>query len=661
MQFGADVCGDPEQAMSREWLETNGIGGFASSTIIGANTRRYHGLLVAALQPPSGRVVALSKLEESVTTPDGLIELSTNRYPGALHPKGYEALDSFNLDPLPRWVFRAGKYFIEKTLLLEYEKNTVWIRYRFLNSKKKPVKCPKGFHLSARPLFAFRDYHHLGRKNDCFYLPVGESGAGLYLKPYDCLAGMSANFCCGSFEAAPDWYYNFQYDVERERGLDFEEDLYSSGVLKAGEEFGEWVLRFSFESDSINPEEMAGEFEMLVGTELKRREGLLAGFEKADEPTRRLAVSADSFVVKRGISGKTVIAGYHWFTDWGRDTMISLPGLTLAAGRYEIARNILTTFARHIRYGLVPNRFPDDGETPSYNSVDAALWYALAVDDYIKASGDADILKEVWGPLISIVGAFRQGTLNDIFMDEDGLISAGFPGSQLTWMDAKVGDWVVTPRHGKAVEINAMWYNSLLAMAGFAARLGEDPAKYAQLAALVRCEFESQFWNEERGCLYDVIGPGWADGKVRPNQVFALSLPGELLSFQKRESILKVIEEQLLTPYGLRSLSPREPGYCGVYEGGPRSRDGAYHQGTVWAWLMGPYISAVWNVRGKAAETKRYAAGLLEKLEAHLFEAGLNTVSEIFDGDAPHRPRGCISQAWSVSELLRIKKEIQEA
>jgi predicted glycogen debranching enzyme len=659
MKFGADVCGDPERALTLEWLETNGIGGFASSTILGANTRRYHGLLVAALQPPAGRIVALSKIEETISAPGGLIELSTNRYPGALHPMGYELLESFNLDPLPRWIFKVGNYYLEKTLLLEYGANTVWIRYRYLGVTRKPIKCPKGYELSARPMLAFRDYHYIGKRNDYCNLTAEVTQGGLTLKPYEGLPEMHVGFG-GIFEPAPDWYYNFEYDIERERGLDFAEDLFSPGTIKSPIGFSEWVLSFSSEHGSLRPEGLSSEFYRLFEIETGRRKALFAGFEKSDEATRRLAVTADSFIVRRGNSGKTVIAGYHWFTDWGRDTMISLPGLTLATGRFEIAREILTTFAKHIRYGLVPNRFPDEGETPCYNSVDAALWYVLAVDSYIKLSGDSDILKEVWGPLMAIVGGFRQGTLNDIFMDEDGLISAGSPGSQLTWMDAKVGDWVVTPRHGKAVEINAMWYNSLLAMAGFAERLGADTSMYSQLAALVKCEFESQFWNEENGCLYDVLRPGYADAAIRPNQVFALSLQGELLSAEKRESVLKVVEEKLLTPYGLRSLAPGDQFYRWRYEGGVIERDGAYHQGTVWAWLMGPFISALWNVRGKTPATKRYAAGLLEKLEAHLFDTGLNSVSEIFDGEAPHHPRGCISQAWSVSELLRIKKEINE-
>lgn len=662
--FGANVCGDPARSLDLEWLETNGIGGFASSSVSGANTRRYHGLLVAAVQPPAGRIVALSKLEETFFAPESAFPLSTNKYTGALFPDGYSRIISFSLDPFPRWVFGAGGCLIEKTVFLEYEVNAVWIRYRLLTKKGLPLKkAPEGVRFAARPLFAFRDYHHIVRKHDFCDIRARETSGGLFLKPYEGLPGIYMETSGGGFHDAPDWYYNFEYERELERGLDYVEDLFSPGVFESRAGVAEWILRFSFNKCYECVEGQGGiaaELELRMAAEIERRKSLCANFEGADDAARKLAVSADQFIVKRGQSGRTVIAGYHWFTDWGRDTMISLPGLALATGRFEVAREILTTFSKHARYGLLPNRFPEAGESPSYNSVDAALLYILTVNEYIKASGDEGILREVWGTMESIIGGFRQGTLNDIFMDDDGLISAGGPGTQLTWMDAKVGDWVVTPRHGKAVEINAMWYNCLCEMAELAPQVDVDGSFYSGLASIVKAEFESRFWNGEKGCMYDVVRGDFSDGAVRPNQAIALALPRELLDSDKRESALRVIERKLLTPYGLRSLAPDEPGYRGRYAGGVIDRDGAYHQGTVWGWLMGPFVFALWNVRGRTPETMKYVTELIKPLEQHLSEAGLNSVSEIFDGDAPHKPCGCIAQAWSVAELLRIKNELNK-
>lgn len=678
LSFGRDVCGEPERALRLEWIETNGLGGFASSSITGANARRYHGLLTAALKPPAGRIVSLSKLEETVVTPGDTLELGSNRYPGTIHPQGFNFLEFFHLDPFPRWIFRAGKIFLEKTLLLQYGANAVWIRYRWLGSNLAPVaEAPKGYRLSVRPLFAFRDYHQLAHSNDVCDLSVRGGGGAYSIRPYEGLPGMSFFTGGDNFCESPEWYYNFEYDIERERGLDFREDLFSPGAIDAPDDFVEWTLCFSMEDgvsgislpggDFSDLSDLSEFFNSISDREIKRRVGLLAGFSEnsenkaADEFSKRLALAADQFIVDRGRDGKTILAGYPWFTDWGRDTMISLPGLTLSTGRFDIARVILKTFAAHSRHGLIPNRFPDGDEPPAYNTVDAALWFVMAVDSYVRETNDPVFLECVWPTLCSIIENYRNGTVNGIRMDSDGLITAGDGASQLTWMDAKVGDWVVTPRHGKAVEINALWFNGLKAMARFSAMLGKNPASYAELAGLVEKEFEAQFWNESKGCLFDVLRDGRPDPAVRPNQVFALSLPEMPLPPAKRESALRVIEEKLLTPYGLRSLAPDEPGYAGVYSGGVVQRDGAYHQGTVWAWLMGPYVSAVLNVRGRSGETVRRLDKLLEKLEEHLGDAGLNSVSEIFDADPPHAPKGCFAQAWSVAELLRVKKELDRA
>jgi predicted glycogen debranching enzyme len=667
LSFGADVCGNPERALGLEWFETNGLGGFASSSIIGANTRRYHGLLVAALNPPVGRIAVLSKLDETVFAPGGALEFGSNRYPGTIHPQGFNFLEFFHLDPFPRWIFRAGKIFLEKTVMLEYGANAVWVRYRWLGPDMKAAGAPPtGYGLTVRPLLAFRDYHQLAHGNDVCNLSVRGGAVGYTIRPYEGLPEMTIDTGADCFCDAPDWYYNFEYDIERERGLDFQEDLFSPGTFDAPADSVEWAIRFSLGGHAYAGASVEGcagllkRFNAAAAAEIQRRKNLLSGFESADSFSKRLALAADTFIVSRGSNGKTILAGYPWFTDWGRDTMISLPGLAPAAGRPEIARNILETFAGCAEFGLIPNRFPDGNESPAYNTVDAALWFVLAVDSYVRETGDTAFLEHLWPTLSSIIDSYRIGTINEIRMDNDGLISAGDRTMQLTWMDAKVGDWVVTPRHGKAVEINALWYNSLKAMARFAPCIGEDPAHYSELAELTQLEFESQFWNESKGCLYDVLREGEADPAVRPNQIFALSLPETLLDREKQESVLRVVEEKLLTPFGLRSLAPGEPGYAGIYCGGVVQRDGAYHQGTVWSWLIGPYVSAVLNVRGRGRDVAAGLAKKLEKLEEHLSDTGLNSISEIFDGDPPHHPRGCFAQAWSVAELLRVKKELNQ-
>jgi predicted glycogen debranching enzyme len=384
-----------------------------------------------------------------------------------------------------------------------------------------------------------------------------------------------------------------------------------------------------------------------------------------DEFVRALVAAADQFVVARG-TRQTVLAGYHWFGDWGRDTMIALAGLTLVTGRFETARGILSEFARHTSRGMLPNRFPDDGgHAPDYNTVDATLWFFEAARAYLQYSDDAEFVRaELYDVLVDIIAWHVRGTRFQIHVDMDGLLSSGEEGAQLTWMDAKVGDWVVTPRHGKPVEIQALWYNALRVMENFA-REFEDKAGeklYGEMAAQAAESFNRSFWNEERGCLYDVIeadliNSGRRDASIRPNQILAVSLHYSMLSEERARRVVETVERELLTPYGLRSLSPHDPGYRGRYEGDPLSRDGAYHQGTVWAWLIGPYVSAYLKIFGETTQGRERAARLLEGFRQHLGEAGLGQISEIFDGDPPHTPRGCIAQAWSVAELLRVSIE----
>lgn len=670
ISIGAETLCDPYEAMELEWLETNGIGGFASSTITGMNTRRYHGLLVAALAPPAGRMVLLAKIDETISGGYGDVELGTNMYPNAIAPEGFRKLISFNLDPLPRWVFDTGYGLLEKTFVMVHGHNAAALRYRWITDNGTPLdSAPDGTRICARPFLAYRDYHSLMRFRDWMTPAVRDDEGLVTMTPVDGLPDLV--FRAGGFNYIfqPDWYYNFEYEIERRRGLDYAEDLLCPGYFASSEKAPELTICFAAGMDPAQcyagtdhePEHTL--FDIFAAEETDRRKALIrAAGAPASDVTKRLVVSADAFIVERGESGSSILAGYHWFTDWGRDAMIALPGLAIATGRLHEARSILDTFAKHMRNGLIPNRFPDAGETPAYNTVDASLWYVIAAAEYMKSSWDEKFLKEtLWEALKEIVRCYSEGTDNGIHMEEDGLIYAGGADTQLTWMDAKVGDWVVTPRHGKAVEINALWYNALRILEKLAPRAGDTEEPYRSMARKTAREFAKVFWNDETNCLYDVINENGPDPSVRPNQIFALSLPRTLLTADKRKMVLGVVEAQLLTPFGLRSLSPEDPKYRGAYEGGVLKRDGAYHQGTVWGWLLGHYVSALLNAGGRNAENVSKAKAATLMMEKHLSESGgLNHVSEIFDGDAPHAPRGCIAQAWSLAELLRVKRKLEK-
>ena len=644
MSFDASVTKDFDRSSGCEWLEANGIGGWASGTISGCATRRYHGLLVAATRPPVGRMVLLSKLAETLVAGERRVELDTNRYPGAVHPRGFEHLESFAIDPFPTFVFEADGIRLKKTVVAVHGENTTVVTYEIL-AADGPVT------LELRPLIAYRDYHALQHANDALRFANATFQDGVFhAKPYDGAPELFLSAPQAVFEAAPDWYFNFEYDEETKRGLDDKEDLFSHGVfrreLRAGERFG--VIASTGSVAGRDPFE-------LVERQRARRKLVAEIVEGEDDVARTLALAADTFVVRRGEDLRTILAGYPWFTDWGRDTMIALPGLCLTTGRHEDAKKILRAFARGVDQGMLPNRFPDAGEAPEYNTVDASLWFFIAAHRYLEASDDAAfVVDELLPVLEDIVTWHERGTRYGIRVDGDGLLHAGEPGVQLTWMDAKVGDWVVTPRHGKPVEVQALWYNALSILADLRKRAGRtaEAAGMAQRAKQLKERFVSVFWNEAAGCLYDVVDGDRIDASIRPNQIFALSLPYPLLAKNDAKAVLAVVEAKLVTPYGLRSLSPDDPAYRGRYEGDSLHRDAAYHQGTVWSWLLGPYADAL--VRTHGAPGKAKARKALEGLVPHLREAGLGTISEIFDGDAPHAPRGCPAQAWSVAEALRV-------
>jgi len=635
-----------EDARKLEWIETNGLGGWASSTVYGLNTRRYHGLLIAAKNPPVGRINLLSKLDETVIVNGQDYQLGSNQYPGVVHPNGFEYLKSFRRDLFPEFYYECGEVNFKKTITSINNENTTLIIYEI-------ITAPANSEIEFRPFVAGRDYHSLSHANDSINRdPSFEKGI-LKLQPYDDGTLFYISVPNSEFIFHPDWYYNFAYELEKYRGLGFLEDLFCYGVfkkkIKSGDKFGIII-------STDNPNEK--DSQKLFFSEETRRKQLVSGVD--DEFVKILTLAADQFIVKRKEKLRTIIAGYHWFTDWGRDTMIALPGLTLSTGRYNDAKKILLAFAESINEGMIPNRFPDNNETPEYNTVDASLWFFVAAKKYYDYTKNIKFISEVIYPALEeIIDWYYKGTRYNIHVDKDGLLSAGETGTQITWMDAKVGDWVVTPRNGKTVELNALWYNALLIYAELLMLLNSEKASehFKSEARKVKRAFARAFWNKKKDYLYDVINGDKKDDSIRPNQIFAISLPYQLISEEKAKKVLEIVNEHLLTPVGLRSLSPSDPNYKSFYGGGQYERDGAYHQGTVWSWLLGPYIDALLKTNGESGKAE--AKEIIKRFKPHLSQAGIGTISEIFDGNEPHHPRGCIAQAWGIAEILRVVNEYE--
>jgi predicted glycogen debranching enzyme len=644
IKFDSEICTNFESATAREWLETNGIGGFANGTISGANSRRYHGLLTPATRPPLGRITMLSKFEETLTMDGKSYELSSNQYPNAVHPEGYKYLKSFALAPFPTWIYEVDGIEIEKILFMVHGQNSTVVEFKV---KGKRQKAKIG--LELKPLLSFVDYHSLQHETQNFDANYVTENNLICVKPNAEMPALYLTHNAQSVEKTGHWYRNFEYAIEKERGFDFQEDLFQPFSLKFDLKEDAIVL-VSTEQQKLSD---ALSFRM---TEIARRDALIMQAGAKDEYSKQLVLAADQFIVKRG-EGQTVIAGYPWFSDWGRDTMIALNGLTLAANREEIARSILLEFSNHFSEGMLPNRFPDAGEVPEYNTVDATLWYFEAIRAYIEKTKDYDFVREfLYDKLAETIAWHVKGTRYGIFVDDDGLLHAGEKGVQLTWMDAKIGDWVVTPRVGKPVEIQALWYNALCIMAKFAEHFGDKAEKeqYNAMAKRAKKSFGEKFWNPQEDCLFDVIEGETEDFSVRPNQIFAVSLHFTMLTVGQAKKVVQKIEDELLTPVGLRSLSPKDKDYCPIYIGSPLQRDGSYHQGTVWGWLIGGFVDAYRRIHPKTKRTERKVAEFLQGFETHLHEAGLGQISEIFDADAPHLPRGCFAQAWSVAEVLRV-------
>jgi predicted glycogen debranching enzyme len=649
-----------------EWFEADGLGGFASGTSSGVRTRRYHALLLAATTPPTGRVVLVNGFDAWIDSPSGSFAVSTQRYaPDVLYPDGASRVTSFTTDPWPTWYYElADGTCVMQEMCVPHGTRSAIVVFTLVRANGPIV-------LRARPFMSGRDYHSMHHENSSFRFDAERSGASVMFRAYDGVPGvtMQSN---GDYRHAPEWYRQFFYTAERERGLDEVEDLASPGEfswpLSGPGEQAVWLLRAEIDaadgargadtdgardfSRAASHDEIVALVSKLRATERRRRDAFPTPLDRA----------ADTYLVQRG-AGRTIVAGYPWFTDWGRDTFIALRGLCLATGRLDEARDILLEWARVVSDGMLPNRFPDHGEPPEFNSVDASLWYVIAVHELLQLTGkrsklvDDDQRLALETAVVEIVDGYAGGTRYGIHMDADGLLSAGEPGVQLTWMDARVGDRVITPRIGKPVEIQALWLNALHAVS-------KVEPEWQEPLARGRETFLDRFWTESLGRLADVVDvdhvPGTRDDTFRPNQILAIGgLPIALVDGSNARRIVDEVERELLTPLGLRSLAPGEPGYAPRYEGDGPARDAVYHQGTVWPWLLGPFVEAWVRVRGNTNAAKREArARFLVPLQAHLDAAGLGHVSEIADAEVPFTPRGCPFQAWSLGEFIRLDRRV---
>lgn len=650
MRFGKSILGNYTEGTEREWLLTNGRGSFAMGSVNGNHARRYHGLLVSSFNPPLDRYLVFHKVEEEL---DGTnLATARLRQAGDTILDGYRHLDSFELDPFPRFVWSAQGVILEKEIFMPYGQEAVVLRYRLLSAPAG------GARLRLNLWFNHRDFHQMGSLPPKTRYAVKALDDGLSFRP-GVKSGHPVRTVCvwhsgGEWTEAPVCREGLVYDIEEaHRGDSATDTSFRTGwidiQLAEGQDW--WLVAATGMRRRPDPE-------ALRAKEI-RRQGKLRNLTSRKDPfLRDLAVAADSFIVwRQGTRGMTVLAGYPWFGDWGRDTMIALPGLTLSTGRYEDARSILATFAAYCSEGMLPNKFPDwEGEELMYNTIDASLWYFYAVHQYLVHTEDYDFIRQtIWPSLKEIIAFHLKGTRYGIRVDPaDGLLSGGDASTQLTWMDVKYEGWAVTPRWGKAVEINALWYNALRIMASLAARFGEDAVPYTRQAEICHANFADTFWNRDAGCLYDYVTPTEKNTDPRPNQIFAVSLPHSLLSAEQEKAVVDTVLAQCWTPHGLKSIAESDHKFIGSYLGTLKQRDSCYHQGTVWSWPVGHFITAHRKVYG---DTTKLAL-LLRGLEDHFYqEACLNNVSEIFDGAAPHAARGCAAQAWSVGELIRVLKE----
>ena len=687
LYVGRDICSDVQAGLDHEWFVTNGLGGYAGGSISGATTRSYHGLLVATLRPPTERVVLVTKIDETVTFPAGhTIKLGVNEYQdGTIDPQGYTYFAAAALEgDVPCFTYILNETLtLEKRVWMEYGQNTTYVQYMLHGTFDEEIeKSEHTLTLILSPYCLFRDYHSATQGSPNWHFLVENFGSRCRVRAYEGAPPLSLIAApSASFAPTGMWYWHVLHRRDRERGLLDCEDVYQPGNFSIQITPG-MRATLVLSAETALPADFGGQHhEEYMSQALlrhnRRIKQLLAVADRSAEnlPQKdpllaRLVVAADQFIVARpeqshdisygdiairlSPAHKTIIAGYPWFTDWGRDTMISLPGLLLNTGRYSEARGLLKTFASFTRHGLIPNRFPDGREAPEYNTVDATLWMFHALDSYLALTGDWSLLKELFPTFSDIIACHVRGTSYGIGVDAaDGLLHAGTPGLQLTWMDAKVGAWVVTPRYGKPVEVNALWYRALTCIENWAVHLSTDATQYSQLRTQVRQNFAARFWYEAGGYLYDVVDvegkAGENDSSLRPNQLFAASLTHELLSDAQTNSMLQQVTDHLLTPLGLRSLSPTHPAYHKHFNGSQVQRDAAYHQGTVWPWLIGPYL----DIHLRLHNDRCALRSLLQPLIQHLWNTCLGTISEVAEPEPPFTPAGCFAQAWSVAELLR--------
>lgn len=671
ISLGKETLSKFDDVIRREWIITNGLGGYASSTVLGINTRKYHGLLVAAFHPPRDRRVCLAKLDEEIKIGNNIYPLSANEFQNGFFPQGYMFLKEFSVSPFPKYTYAVEGVEVQKTIFMPHGKNATIIVYKVLNRS--------GFDVKTRvfPLINWRHFHSVTNRWKISWEFVQKRED----KEVDIRFGVPRSTLLmtitkGHYFATGKWIEKVYYREEAKRGESCLDDCYQLGYFEANVKANEnrkFAITAVADRNNDYTQKVLAEMpvtmydiEALYEREMKRHENLLTKFYKEHEGDQAkdwlnwIILATDKFIVK-GINDKqkSVIAGYPWFGTWGRDTFISLPGLMLVTGRFEDARHVFLTFKNHCKQGLIPNFLPDQAEQPAYNTVDATLWYVNAVLQYLKYTGDFRFVQEqLWETLKTIIENHMRGTAFNIHVDSDGLLHHG---SQLTWMDAAIDGQPITPRAGKAVEAQALWYNALKIMELLASKFKEkdEAGKYAQMAEKARKSFVEKFWDSEKGYLFDVINEYDKDDSLRPNQVIAVALDFTMLDNAKNKQTVDVVHHELLTPYGLRTLARNDPRYVGVYAGDRRSRDKAYHNGTVWPWLLGPFTTAFLRTKGHTGYRREYALKnfLLPLFTKKSLKAGLGSMSEIFDAEPPYTPRGCIAQAWSVAEPFRAYVE----
>ena len=635
---------NPEAYIRKEWLYTNGLGGYASSTIIGMNSRKYHGLLVAALNPPTERRVLVAKVEETVLHGDKSYSLSTNQYPNTFYPKGYQNQIGFDRKPFPMFRYKVDKLSIEKTVFMVQNTNTTLVEYQ--NTSRDQLK------LRLNPLYSDRDFHGLFFENPLYDFYVEKNGKAHVIYPRYGEIPVYFKYSKGDFIDAKYWFKNIEYAIEQYRGMDFAEDACSTGYLDVELEAGENVyLLFTTDKEYLehDPAKLKKQEEKYIRSIRQK--------EIKDEFVQDLIYAGDQFIVHRkSTDSASIIAGYHWFSDWARDTMISVLGLCIATDNKKAASSIINTFIAYLDKGMIPNRFPDYAdEPPEYNTVDGTLWLFIAIYEYYRKFEEKSFIKKAYPRLAEIIKYHLEGTRYDIHVLESGLLYAGKPDTQLTWMDARIGDYVVTPRNGCPVEVNALWYNALMIFDLLSDELGKKNTITPNLAQQVKKSFRKEFLND-KGYLNDMIYCGAEpDTSIRPNQIYAVSLPFPLLNTRESKSVINHVKKHLLTRYGLRSLSPQSRDFIGTYQGNQWSRDTAYHQGTVWPFLLGEYYLALLKTNNYSKKAKDEVETHILGLKDHFYKDGcIIGISEIFDGDKPKMGKGCSQQAWSVAQLIRV-------